>query len=269
MGSVATSAVPVRDQTCWISWGNSRRSIFSICVEYRSDSSSETLASRTVLTTTLCSPSRACILTGQYAHTNGLKFSVDFRSVYATLLSGLFGADDTEILVGALRRLRDRGNTLIVVEHDPIAIREADHVVELGPASGERGGRVVFQLMAAGRQTRKKYSGRKVMGPSKQKRDQLYLSRARPMQEEHIQEAIEASHNAFHSENPDPQWHSVPRYPNGEQAMDIMQKLNEEIGAAFIFATHDPRVMSYARRVVKMRDGRLVDNGSENNDSDL
>ena len=35
---------------------------------------------------------------------------------------------------------------------------------------------------------------------------------------------------------------------NGEQAMDIMKKLNEETGTAFIFATHDPRVMAYARR---------------------
>ena len=49
---------------------------------------------------------------------------------------------------------------------------------------------------------------------------------------------------------------------NGEQAMDIMQKLNEETGTAFVFATHDPRVMAYASRVLKMRDGRLVDNGN-------
>ena len=49
---------------------------------------------------------------------------------------------------------------------------------------------------------------------------------------------------------------------NGEQAMDIMQKLNEETGTAFVFATHDPRVMAYANRVLKMRDGRLVDNGN-------
>jgi putative ABC transport system ATP-binding protein len=46
---------------------------------------------------------------------------------------------------------------------------------------------------------------------------------------------------------------------NGSQAMDIMQRLNEETGTAFIFATHDPRVVSYARRVVKLRDGQIVD----------
>jgi putative ABC transport system ATP-binding protein len=52
---------------------------------------------------------------------------------------------------------------------------------------------------------------------------------------------------------------------NGKQAMEIMRRLNEETGTAFIFATHDPRVMAFARRVVKMQDGRLVDNGSGNN----
>ena len=51
---------------------------------------------------------------------------------------------------------------------------------------------------------------------------------------------------------------------NGKQAMEIMQRLNEKTGTAFIFATHDPRVMAFARRVVKMRDGRLVDNAGEN-----
>ncbi|MCL4860520.1 MAG: ABC transporter ATP-binding protein, partial [Caldilineaceae bacterium] len=48
---------------------------------------------------------------------------------------------------------------------------------------------------------------------------------------------------------------------NGEQAMSIMQRLNQETGTAFIFATHDPRVMAFARRIVKMRDGQIVDNG--------
>lgn len=47
---------------------------------------------------------------------------------------------------------------------------------------------------------------------------------------------------------------------NGAQAMDIMQRLNDETGTAFIFATHDPRVMDYAKRVVEMLDGK-IDNG--------
>jgi putative ABC transport system ATP-binding protein len=52
---------------------------------------------------------------------------------------------------------------------------------------------------------------------------------------------------------------------NGKQAMEIMQKLNEDTGTAFIFATHDPRVVSFAGRVVQMRDGAIVnDNASHN-----
>jgi putative ABC transport system ATP-binding protein len=48
---------------------------------------------------------------------------------------------------------------------------------------------------------------------------------------------------------------------NGQQAMEIMRRLNEDTGTAFIFATHDPRVMSYARRVVELRDGQVIENG--------
>ena len=48
---------------------------------------------------------------------------------------------------------------------------------------------------------------------------------------------------------------------NGRQAMQIMQRLNEDTGTAFIFATHDPRVVAFARRVVKRRDGQVVDTG--------
>jgi excinuclease ABC subunit A len=48
-------------------------------------------------------------------------------------------------LVQSLAALRDEGNTVIVVEHDPVVIRAADHLVELGPGAGESGGRVVAQ----------------------------------------------------------------------------------------------------------------------------
>ncbi len=50
---------------------------------------------------------------------------------------------------------------------------------------------------------------------------------------------------------------------NGKQAMEIMQRLNEQTGTAFIFATHDPRVVAYAHRVVKLRDGRIDSNGAQ------
>lgn len=52
---------------------------------------------------------------------------------------------DVERLVGVLRRLRDRGNTVVVVEHEEAIIRAADQVVEIGPGAGQRGGRIVFQ----------------------------------------------------------------------------------------------------------------------------
>ena len=49
---------------------------------------------------------------------------------------------------------------------------------------------------------------------------------------------------------------------NGKQIMEIMQKLNKETGVTFVFATHDPRVIKYARRIVTLRDGLIVeDNG--------
>ena len=51
---------------------------------------------------------------------------------------------DTDRLLRLLHRLRDAGNTVLVVEHDPETMRAADFMVELGPASGERGGEVVF-----------------------------------------------------------------------------------------------------------------------------
>jgi excinuclease ABC subunit A len=52
---------------------------------------------------------------------------------------------DNDRLIAILEKLRDAGNTVIVVEHDPAVIRRADHIVELGPGSGEKGGEVVFE----------------------------------------------------------------------------------------------------------------------------
>jgi len=43
--------------------------------------------------------------------------------------------------------------------------------------------------------------------------------------------------------------------------MEIMRSLNEKTGTAFVFATHDPRVVAFAKRVVKLRDGRIDSNG--------
>ncbi len=52
---------------------------------------------------------------------------------------------DNERLLGTLNRLRDLGNTVIVVEHDEDAIRTADHIVDIGPGAGVHGGEVVAQ----------------------------------------------------------------------------------------------------------------------------
>ena len=52
---------------------------------------------------------------------------------------------DTGRLITILEELRDLGNTIVVVEHDPDVMRAADHIVDLGPGAGELGGRLVFE----------------------------------------------------------------------------------------------------------------------------
>ena len=56
---------------------------------------------------------------------------------------------DNDKLIGTLVRLRDLGNTVIVVEHDEQTMRAADHLLDLGPGAGEHGGRIVAQGTAA------------------------------------------------------------------------------------------------------------------------
>ena len=57
---------------------------------------------------------------------------------------------DNRALLSTLARLRDLGNTVVVVEHDEETIRTADYVVDLGPGAGEHGGHVIFQGTPAG-----------------------------------------------------------------------------------------------------------------------
>lgn len=77
---------------------------------------------------------------------------------------------DNDKLLETLRRLRDLGNTLIVVEHDEDTIRTADHIVDIGPGAGERGGELVAQgglddIMAAEASLTGQYlSGRRSIG---------------------------------------------------------------------------------------------------------
>jgi len=71
-----------------------------------------------------------------------------------TLVNTLFVLDepsvglhprDTNRLTAILHRLRDTGNTLLVVEHDPDVMRAADRVIDMGPGAGEQGGEIVFE----------------------------------------------------------------------------------------------------------------------------
>jgi excinuclease ABC subunit A len=54
-------------------------------------------------------------------------------------------ARDNRILLSALKTLSDKGNTLVVVEHDEDTIRRADHIIDIGPSAGKRGGRLVAE----------------------------------------------------------------------------------------------------------------------------
>jgi excinuclease ABC subunit A len=72
----------------------------------------------------------------------------------ASLVNTLFVLDEPSVglhprdvhrLIGVLRGLRDKGNTLLVVEHEEAVIRSADNLIEIGPGRGELGGKLVFQ----------------------------------------------------------------------------------------------------------------------------
>ncbi|QEG34834.1 excinuclease ABC subunit UvrA [Bythopirellula goksoeyrii] len=82
---------------------------------------------------------------------------------------GLHPADVPQ-LVDAIEGLRDRGNTVAVIEHDAAVLRGADHIVEMGPGAGEFGGQVVFQgtpsemLQCTDSRTGDWLSGRRTLG---------------------------------------------------------------------------------------------------------
>jgi len=78
---------------------------------------------------------------------------------------------DIQRMNGLLRQLRDKGNTVLVVEHKPEAIAIADHVVDLGPGAGPAGGEVVFEgtvdgLRASGTMTGRHLDDRAGLKPS-------------------------------------------------------------------------------------------------------
>ena len=97
-----------------------------------------------------------------------------------SLVNTLFVLDEPSIglhprdmgrVIGVMQRLRDTGNSLVVVEHDPQIMLAADRILDMGPGPGERGGEVVFfgppdALKAAGTLTGEYLSGRKHVGGS-------------------------------------------------------------------------------------------------------
>jgi excinuclease ABC subunit A len=75
---------------------------------------------------------------------------------------------DNRRLIDTLVRLRDLGNTVIVVEHDEDTIRVADHIVDIGPGAGEHGGEIVHSGSLAGLlRTRRSLTGQYVAGKKK------------------------------------------------------------------------------------------------------
>ena len=76
---------------------------------------------------------------------------------------------DNERLIGTLKGLRDRGNTVVIVEHDEEMMRAADYIVDLGPGAGREGGKVMYQgdfkgLLKASSLTADYLTGRKSVG---------------------------------------------------------------------------------------------------------
>jgi len=67
---------------------------------------------------------------------------------------------DSKRLLSVLRRLTDAGNTVVLVEHDPTIISGADHLVDLGPGGGEKGGEVVFEGKPENADTGRSATGR-------------------------------------------------------------------------------------------------------------
>ena len=76
---------------------------------------------------------------------------------------------DNERLINTLKSLRDRGNTVVIVEHDEEMMRAADYIIDLGPGAGREGGRVMYQgdfagLLKANSLTADYLTGRRTVG---------------------------------------------------------------------------------------------------------
>jgi excinuclease ABC subunit A len=88
-------------------------------------------------------------------------------------------ARDNRMLLNALRELKERGNSILVVEHDEETIREADHIIDLGPGAGHGGGQVV----ASGKLADLKKVTKSITGASFNGHPHEITSRLRPYQD--------------------------------------------------------------------------------------
>lgn len=84
---------------------------------------------------------------------------------------------DTQRLIGILQRLRDAGNTVLVVEHEASVMRAADQIIDIGPGHGEAGGQLVFQ----GAYSEILASARSVTGAYLRGEKRVEVSRSRPV----------------------------------------------------------------------------------------
>ena len=92
---------------------------------------------------------------------------------------GLHPADTARVLA-VIRELQQAGNTVVVVEHDPVVILAADEVIETGPGAGDEGGRIVFQGPPQLLPQQETATGRLLAGRSSQSPANLQAPRLRP-----------------------------------------------------------------------------------------
>ena len=88
---------------------------------------------------------------------------------------------DNQKLLGILHGLRDRGNSLVVVEHDEDTMRAADHIIDLGPGAGVHGGEIVAQgnwrqIDARGRSATARLLGEPIRHPARGQRRPVHSS---------------------------------------------------------------------------------------------
>ncbi len=129
-----------------------------------------------------------------YLHLNRVSATLSAGEAQRIKLAGLLGSgltsltilldepsrglhpSEVDALLKALLELRNEGNTVIVVEHDPVLVRAADHLIDMGPGAGVAGGQVVAQgkpaeVAQAGTITARWLRGERRCGPSRPRRE--------------------------------------------------------------------------------------------------